>query len=153
MLTLADLLPRQVHCQQARRLEVEADALWAVVGDLASPVPGGGMIERVELDGTGAGAIRTFHLPGGARIVERIEDYDPAQRRYAYRILDAGPLPVANYLGKAEVAPAGAGAAILSWSAMADPVGGNAEALRAMLEANLETALRSIAAHLGCAVA
>jgi hypothetical protein len=152
MLSLADLLPRRVHCQQALWLDVDADALWAVVGDLGSLVPAGGMVERIELEGAGAGAVRTFHLPGGPRIVERIEDHDPALRRYVYRILDSGPLPIANYLGVAQVAPAGPGAAILSWSAMADPVRGDAEALRAMLQANLETAVRSIAAHFGCAV-
>ena len=153
MTLLADTFLHQAICHRAVRLDVPAEAVWAVVGDIGSMVPGAGMIERVELEGEGTGAIRTFHLPGGARIVERIEEYDPVLRRYVYRILDGGPLDCVDYLGRAQVTPAGAGACTLAWSAMANPVAGSAEALKTMLESNIEGALTAIAAHLRSATA
>ena len=152
MLTAADFLPRAVNCHRALRLAVDADAAWALVGDIGSPVPGGGMIERVEVEGSGAGAIRTFVLAGGACIVERIEDYDPVLRRYVYRVLDPGPMDFAHYLGVAQVVPAGVGC-ILSWTAIAQPVSGDAGALAVIVEANLDRALAAIADHLGCRAA
>lgn len=152
MPSLADLFPRQVQCRRAIRLDVPADAAWAVVGDIGSLVPGGGMIARVEVEGAGAGAIRTFHLPGGARIVERIEEHDPLLRRYVYRIVDGGPLDCVDYLGLAQVVPAGTQACILSWAAMANPVTADAGSLRTMLDANLGHAVQAVADHLSAAM-
>lgn len=138
--------PARLQCSHTVRIPATADAVWAVVGDLASLVPGGGMVERIDVDGEGAGAIRTFHLPGGARVVERIESHDPARRLYSYRILDSGPLPFADYVGTAEVKADGPGACLLSWSADVAPAGVDAATLRAMVEANLHGALQAVAA-------
>ena len=143
----ADSEPGRLQCSETVRIAAAADAVWAVVGDLASLVPGGGMVERIDLAGEGAGAIRTFHLPGGATVVERIESHDPAHRRYSYRILDSGPLPFAYYVGAAEVNADGPEACILSWSADAAPAGVDVGTLRAMVEANLNGVLQAVAAH------
>ena len=91
MVSLGDLFPRQVNCQRAVQLSVSADEAWAVVGDIGANVIGAGMIERVEVTGSGTGAVRVFHLPGGATVSERIEEYDPKNRYYIYRIVDSGP--------------------------------------------------------------
>lgn len=152
MPALADLFPRLVHAHRSVRLSASPAEVWAVVGDIGSLVPGGGAIERVEVQGNGAGALRTYHLGGGVRIVERIEEYDPVLYRYVYRILDFGPLPCTHYLGLAPVTPAG-GSSLLSWSAMANPVGEDVEGLRAMLDANLASALEAIARHFDGAAA
>jgi carbon monoxide dehydrogenase subunit G len=137
----------RLRCSESVRIAASADAVWAVVGDLASLVPGGGMVERADVEGEGAGAIRTFHLPGGAQVVERIESHDPPQRRYTYRIVDSGPLPFTDYVGAAEVTVDGPRLCLLSWSAEFAAEGKNGAALRAMVEANLNGALRSVAAH------
>ena len=142
----SDAGPARLRCSDMVRIPATADAVWAVVGDLASLVPGGGMVERIDVDGEGAGAIRTFHLPGGARVVERIESHDPACRLYSYRILDSGPLPFADYVGAAVVTADGPGACLLSWSADVAPAGVDAATLRAMVEANLNGALQAVAA-------
>jgi len=142
-----DPAPARLQRSDTVRIAASADAVWAVVGDLASLVPGGGMLERIDLDGAGAGAIRTFHLHGGATVVERIESHDPAQRRYAYRVLDAGPLPFADYVGAAAVAADGAETCILTWSADAAPAGVDSATLGAIVEANLNGALQAVAAH------
>lgn len=137
----------RIRCRDTVRIGASAEAVWAVVGDLASLVPGGGIVERIDVDGEGAGAIRTFHLPGGATVVERIESHDPAARLYSYRILDSGPLPFADYVGAAEVTADGAERCILAWSADAVPAGVDPATLRAIVEANLTGALRAVAAH------
>jgi hypothetical protein len=137
----------RLQCSEIIRIEAAAEDVWAVVGDLASLVPGGGMVERIEVDGEGADALRTFHLPGGARVVERIESHDPASRRYSYRIIDSGPLPFADYVGAAEVKADGPGACILVWSADAAPAGVDAAMLRTIVQANLNGALLAVAAH------
>jgi hypothetical protein len=142
------LFPRQVNCTRTERLPVSADEAWAIVGDLGSNVIGAGMVERVEVSGSGTGAIRTFHLPGGARVIERIESYDAAGRRYVYRIIDSGPLPMARYVGMAEVTPAGPEACLLSWSGTADSIDGDSEGLREFVEGNLSHAVTAVARHL-----
>src|SRR5688500_3505191 len=100
--SLGDQLPREVVCRGSRRISASAEQVWAVIGDLESPVIGGAMIERIEVRGTGEGALRRLVLPGGAAVEEVIEEYDPAQRRYTYRVLDCGPTPMSRYLGVAE---------------------------------------------------
>jgi len=144
-----DALPRAVLCRANRRIPAGADQVWRVVGDLGSAVIGGGMIERVDVSGTGAGAVRRLILPGGAVVEEAIEEYDADQRRYTYRMLDCGPLPMGRYLGVAEVFAAGPDGSILSWTAMADPVEIDTEALRTMLQHNLDTVVATVAAHFG----
>ena len=144
---MTDQTPTRIQCRETVRIGASADKVWAVVGDLASLVPGGGMVERIDVAGEGAGAIRTFHLPGDATVTERIEHHDPAARRYSYRILDFGPLPFADYLGAAEVRADGPDACILAWSADAAPAGVDAAMLRTIVEANLNGALQAVAAH------
>lgn len=147
MTSPAESASGRTECSGTVRIAAAADAVWAVVGDLASLVPGGGMVERIDVDGRGAGAIRTFHLPGGARVVERIESHNPVLRHYSYRILDSGPLPFADYVGAAQVYADGPDGCILTWSADAAPAGIDPDALRAMVEANLDGALQAVAAH------
>jgi hypothetical protein len=142
-----DSAPSRLQCSGTVRIAAAADAVWAVVGDLASLVPGGGMVERIGVEGEGPGAIRTFHLPGGATVVERIESHDPSRRRYSYRILDSGPLPFADYLGAAEVNADGPDSCILCWSATVAPASVDVGTLRTMVEANLDGALQAVAAH------
>ncbi|MFN3945793.1 MAG: SRPBCC family protein [Allosphingosinicella sp.] len=146
--SVCDRLERAVQCRLSRRIEVEADAAWAVIGELGSRVPVEGLVEKVEVAGEGAGALRTYHFPGGARVVERIEAYEPELRRYLYRILDYGPLAMARYMGLAEVSPAGPGACILTWCAFADPLDGDVESLSERLEGSIGAAVEAFRLHL-----
>lgn len=149
MTVLPDLFPRQVSVTRAVALPVSADAAWAAVGALDSRIPAGDMVDRIDLQGAGEGAIRTYHLAGGAgEVFERIEHYDDSARCYVYRIVDAGPLPFLRYLGMASVSPSGDAGCHLAWHAMADSVDGNREALAAMLEANIAQALNAFSQYL-----
>jgi len=143
--------PRHIHIERSVTLTAGADAVWAVVGDLANTMITEGLAERVEVEGSGAGAVRRFFLPGGISIAERIETFDAAGRSYTYRIFDYGPLPFADYLGRAQVLPDGPDTALLSWSAIAAPLDGADDVARTMIEANLDHALSALARHFGTA--
>lgn len=148
MMQVTDLFPREASVRQCVVVPVSAEAAWNAIGQLDSMVPAGDLVERVELDGTGEGAIRTYHLVIGGTVVERIEHYDPAERLYVYRILNAGPLPMRRYLGMAQVLPEASGHCRIAWHAMADSLDGETAALTAMLEGSVAQALGAFAAHL-----
>jgi hypothetical protein len=149
MSTSPDLFPRQVTVQRTVTVDAPADKAWAVVGKLDSMVPEGGFVERVEVDGAGENSIRTYHLVGGGKVIERIERYDHVERLYIYRILDVGPLPMVRYLGMAHVTPAGPDRCHIGWNVMADSIDGDTAALTAMLEGTVTQALQAFAAHVG----
>jgi hypothetical protein len=140
-----------IHVERSVTLAASADAVWAVVGDLTDTTITEGLAEHVVVEGSGAGAVRRFFLPGGISIAERIEAFDPAGRSYAYRIFDYGPLPFTDYLGRALVLPDGPDAARLSWSATATPLDGADDVARTMIDANIDHALSALARHFGTA--
>jgi hypothetical protein len=59
-------------------------------------------------DGNTAGSQRTLTLEGGGTVLEELEGYNDAERKYNYRMKDPGPIPVSNYTSTIEVRP-GAG--------------------------------------------
>lgn len=56
------------------------------------------LIEKVEVEGAGTGAIRTIHLKGGGEITEELTLIDEPNYRMAFVILST-PMPVHNYEG------------------------------------------------------
>jgi hypothetical protein len=147
--SLPDLFPRGIHVERAVRLASPADVVWAIVGNLADATISEGLVERVEVDGAGVGAVRRFHLPGGLVLSERIDHYDAAERCYVYRIIDHGPLPFTRYLGCAQILAAGPDASVATWLAMAQAIDGEEETARAMIEANLDHALSALRRRFG----
>ena len=59
------------------------------------------------------GANRTVVLPDGKKVVEKREAFDDAGFTYSYTILEAGPLPVANYHSKIAILAKGEGSEIV----------------------------------------
>ncbi len=96
-----------------REIEVSGspDTVWAVIGDFGTiaewhPACTASSAETVQ------GAVqRTIVVGDGARIVERLESQDDAERSYSYSIVE-GPLPVEDYLSTLSVAASGDGSAI-----------------------------------------
>jgi hypothetical protein len=70
------------------------DALWKKVGDFCAIGSWHPAAEKCVLSADGKQ--RTISLKGGGTIVEALEKWDDARRRYSYTIV-SGPLPVANY--------------------------------------------------------
>jgi hypothetical protein len=75
-------------------------------------------VTSCEVEGSGVGAVRTIRA-GGAVIRERLESFDDARRSFSYAVL-SGSLPVANFLGRITVSPAGGSRSRISWTARFD---------------------------------
>lgn len=100
------------------RFNVSADKVWAT---LSGPDMVRLLIEsyaeKVEVDvgGPADGATFVTTLRRGGVVRERVESVDHEARCMKYRVLDAGPLPYANYRGEARVQPCGPDACVLSF--------------------------------------
>jgi uncharacterized protein YndB with AHSA1/START domain len=89
-------------------IDAPADAVWAVLGDLAATpewLPGT-VAARME------GSTRICTTADGNAIREEISDYSPERRAYTYRHL-AVPLPVRDSTGTFTVAAEGAGSVVV----------------------------------------
>jgi Polyketide cyclase / dehydrase and lipid transport len=135
--SLRDQFERGVMCRHAVRLGADADAVWRLIGDIGSVAIAEGFIERIDVTGSGAGAVRTLHLRDGSIVRERIEEYSAADRYYVYRGLDPGPFDFTHYLAMASVVTAGPGQCILSWTTTATAVDGKDAEIRALLDGNI----------------
>ncbi|MBB4633028.1 SRPBCC family protein [Sphingosinicella soli] len=134
-----------IACSGKVRVAADADTVWGLIGDLRSMAIMEGVVERLEVDGDGEGAIRRLFLPGGAVVTEAIVRYNRAARSYTYRIIARGPLPFDNYVGTASVTPDG-DACVLTWEARADPLIEPAD-VRAAIQANIDHVLRVVSAR------
>ncbi len=137
-----------IACTGEALIAADADAVWALIGDLRNMAIMEGMVERLEVDGDGEGATRRLILPGGGVVTEAIERYDNAARSYGYRIVDPGPLPFSDYTGAAYVMPISNGACRLVWEASATPLV-DADAVRAAIQGNIDHVLRVVSARFG----
>jgi len=106
-----------VRVERAIRIEAPAEVGWEVLGDFSLKEIAQGICSRVEVDGSGIGAVRTMYISttwgngytGGAEVYvrERLETYDEDERCMSYRLVDAGPLPFGDYIGTARIVAAG----------------------------------------------
>ena len=147
MQTLRDLFPRAVTAHCATRLPRSADAVWSEIGDFGETILPRGMVERIETEGDGVGMQRTLHFGGDACVREVLVERSDADRYYIYRVIDAGPVDVAHQIGMGQVVPAGPDHCILSWMTAGNPLDGAEDALRAMLDAIVQTACANARAY------
>src|SRR5262249_55654101 len=54
-------------------------------------------------------------LKDGGQLIETLENYNDAQKKYSYRAKDGGALPVTNYTSTITVAADGADKATVEW--------------------------------------
>jgi hypothetical protein len=91
--------------------------VWALVKDFAAlhtwhPALAGSTTTA----GNNVGSLRTLELKGGGTIVELLEGYSDADRKYNYRMKDPGPVPVTNYTSTLQVKPgSAAGTTLVEW--------------------------------------
>ena len=97
-----------------------ADSIWAKIKGFCDIAPNA--LTDLKCALSADGATRTLTLPDGKQVVEKREAFDDAGRSYGYTILEAGPLPVANYHSKIVIAPKGAGSQIV-WTGHFDAKG------------------------------
>jgi hypothetical protein len=109
----------------AMRFAAPADRLWtALTGPELLQLILETYASKVEIDTSapGAGTVVVTTLRDGGTIRERMESLDPDERCMRYRVLDAGPLPYANYRGEARVQPCGPDACVVSFQCSFVPV-------------------------------
>ena len=136
-----------VSVKVSERVEATADAVWDLFRDFGGIQRFSAGIEKVEVSGSGIGAVRTLGLPGGLSLQERLEAFDDRGRRLQYAIV-AGPIPVSNYLATIEVKDEGK-ACRIDWSSHFEPKGITDDQGRAMIEGVYKGGIAGVKKALG----
>ncbi len=137
-----------VNVKVSERVEAPAERVWELFRDFGGVQKFSAGIEKVEVTGSGIGAVRTLHLPGGRSLQERLEAFDDRGRRLQYAIV-AGPIPVASYLATIEVKDEGPNACRVDWSSHFEPKGISDEQGRAMIEGVYKGGIAGVRKALG----
>jgi carbon monoxide dehydrogenase subunit G len=109
--------PTRQKVTESITIAASPDAVWARVKDFAAlhewhPA----VAASTTTEGNKVGSVRTLELKGGGTIVESLEGYVEADKRYSYRMKDPGPVPVSNYSSTLQVKPgATAGTTLVEW--------------------------------------
>jgi carbon monoxide dehydrogenase subunit G len=136
-----------VSVKVSERVEASADRVWDLFRDFGGIQRFTSGFEKVEVTGSGIGAVRTITLPGGAALQERLEAFDDRGRKLQYAIV-GGPIPVANYLATIEVRDEGK-ACRIDWSSHFEPKGISDEQARAMIEGVYQSGIAGVKKALG----
>lgn len=99
------------------------DAAWKAIGDFCGIATWHPAVAKCEPSTKDGAAMRLLTLKDGAKIYERQLAYDASTKSYSYAIVDAGPLPVANYQSTLSVTAKGSGSTI-TWTGKFDAKGG-----------------------------
>ena len=136
-----------VSVKVSERVEASADRVWELFRDFGGIQRFSSGFEKVEVSGSGIGAVRTITLPGGAALQERLEAFDERGRKLQYAIV-GGPIPVANYLATIEVKDEGK-ACRIDWSSHFEPKGIGDDQARAMIEGVYKSGIAGVKKALG----
>ena len=126
--------------EMAKRFEAGADEVWALVGDFGGTKLTGGYVQKVDVQGSGTGALRTYHLSpeiGVGYVVERLERLCERDRVLEYSMVDNGPVPWTEYRGRISVTACGPDACIVMLRTQFFPVGMEPEACVALSRGNI----------------
>jgi carbon monoxide dehydrogenase subunit G len=136
-----------VTVKVSERIEASADRVWELFRDFEGIQRFTSGFEKVEMSGSGIGAVRTITLPGGAALQERLEAFDDRGRKLQYAIV-GGPIPVANYLATIEVKDEGK-ACRIDWSSQLEPKGISEEQARNLIEGVYKGGIAGVKKALG----
>lgn len=96
-------------------IDAPADVVWARIKDFGSLKDWHPAVAESPADnGNNEGSVRTLKLKGGGEVIESLESYNDAQKKYSYRAKDGGALPVTNYTSTLSVSDEG-GKALVEW--------------------------------------
>ena len=137
-----------VSVKVSERVEASADAVWDLFRDFGGIQRFSAGIEKVELEGSGIGAVRTITVPGGVTLQERLEAFDDRGRRLQYAIV-GGPIPVTGYLATIEVKDEGSQACRIDWSSHFEPKGISDDQARGMIEGVYKGGIAGVRKALG----
>lgn len=98
------------------------DAAWKAIGDFCGIANWHPAVAKCELSEKDGAMMSLLTLKDGAKILEKQVSFDGKVMAYTYAIVEAGPLPVANYQSTLAVTPDGSGST-LTWSGKFDAKG------------------------------
>ena len=104
------------HVEVSARINVNPDTLWQEVGLFQGVGRWHPMLVTVEGHGETPGAVRTAHGADGSKQVEQLEEIDPQQHRYRYRMLSSA-MPVRDYVAEFRVSPEDKHSCTVVWTA------------------------------------
>lgn len=107
------------------------DAAWKAIGDFCGIANWHPAVAKCEASDKDGAKMRLLALKDGGKIFEKQLSYDDKAMSYSYAIIDAGPLPVANYESTIAVKPGGSGSTI-SWVGKFDSKGDDAKSVDAI---------------------
>lgn len=145
-----------VRVERAIRIPVPASVAWEVLGDFSLREIAEGICTRVEVAGSGLGAVRTMYIAASwgdgytgtneVCVKERLEARDDAERFMSYRLIDSGPLPFADYVGTARIVVAGPDGCIAVMTSAFVPVDLDDESAAALSRGSIDLALANLRA-------
>jgi carbon monoxide dehydrogenase subunit G len=109
--------PTRQKVTETVTINAAPEAVWALVKDFDKmqdwhPAVAGSTATA----GNSADSERTLTLKGGGTVVEKLESWSDADRKFSYRMRQAGPIPVTNYSSTLTVKPGpAAGTAVVEW--------------------------------------
>ena len=131
-------------------LPVPATKIWELVRDFGGIQKWvGPMIQNLEIEGEGVGAIRTLTLPGDTKLSEELKAFDEEGRSFSYAIIGKSPLPVADYLSTLKLVENGANSCRIECSSTFEPVGISESDANQMIEGIYTSGIAGLKATLG----
>lgn len=113
--------PAQAHGPSRQKvietitIQAPADAVWQRIKAFNDMGWHPAIESTTATDGNQPGSVRTLKLKGGGTIIESLESWSDADRKFSYRMKDPGPVPVNNYSSTISVTPAGTNASTVEW--------------------------------------
>jgi carbon monoxide dehydrogenase subunit G len=97
-------------------IKASPDAVWNKVKDFGAMATWHPAVAScTATDGNNVGSVRTLKLKDGGEVVETLESYGDADRKFSYRAKDGGALPVSNYTSTFSVKPGEGGTTVVEW--------------------------------------
>jgi hypothetical protein len=121
----------RVHVKQ--EVPAPASTVWALMGDMGN-AKSWPIVESFEIEGRGVGCVRTLHLVGGDRLVERLEAHDEEGRTYTASVLEPGSMNVRDMRYSLAISEAGTKRCTVEWIADFEAEGAPEELMRRRIE-------------------
>ena len=124
------LIKNPQGCHVVSSVEVPGDAaqVWAIVGDFAGFERFIPALSHTEMTGEGVSSLRKKVFKDGNVVVEQLNSRDDQARSMTWTTI-YNTLGVANLWAAMSVEPLGAGKSRATWTIIAQPAAGRAEAL------------------------
>ena len=124
-------------------LSAAPDQVWSKISDPGTIDAWHPVVASCSLEGDN----RLCTLVDGARITERIDELDEANRSYSYRILES-PLPLANYRSTIKVEHVDGGC-LVEWTSSFEVTAGPAEEMIEVIQGVYEAGMGALRESFG----